>query len=80
MTEQNFLSPINTKFLNNFDKIMDVVVSDSETNLIKHAKENNMPYVSGLYMTFFQATEQYKIYTKYDAPTSHMLNAYNKKI
>ena len=37
-----------------------------------------MPYVTGIYMTFFQAARQYKIYTGFDAPISHMIEAYNK--
>ena len=56
---------------------MDVVVRENETSLIKAAKDINMPFVTGLYMTFFQSASQYKIYTGYDAPITHMIKAYN---
>lgn len=69
--------PIDITSLENFDKVMDVVVTENETGLIKAARINNMQYVTGLYMTFFQAAKQYKIYTGLDAPISEMVKAYN---
>ena len=78
MKGNDFLAPIDIKSLKNFDKIVDVVVNENDTNLIKAAKNINMPYVTGIYMTFFQAARQYKIYTGFDAPISHMIEAYNK--
>ena len=77
MKGNDFLAPIDIKSLKNFDKVMDVVVSENETSLIKAAKNMNMPHVTGLYMTFFQAARQYKLYTGIDAPISHMVEAYN---
>ena len=56
---------------------MDVVVSDDDTYLIREAKKNRVPCVSGIFMTFVQAAEQYKIYTNTKAPLKQMLNAYN---
>ena len=79
MKPEPHLSPLNYTSLNNFDKIMDVVVNDEDTRLIKDAKKLNILNVSGLYMTFFQAAEQFKIYTGYQAPIDYMLMAYNKK-
>ena len=73
------LTLIRTESFKNFAKVMDVVVREEDTLLIKQAKSNSMPYVSGLYMTFFQAARQYKIYTSLDAPVGQMLKAYNKK-
>ena len=71
------LAPIDLKSLDNFNKIMDVVVSENETNLIMAAKNMKMPCINGLHMTFYQAFKQYKIYTGKDAPINHMVNAYN---
>ena len=78
MNNNDLYMPINIKSLKNFDKVMDVVVSEDETRLIKTAKSINMPNVSGIYMTFFQAASQYKIYTGFNAPIVHMVKAYNK--
>jgi shikimate dehydrogenase len=79
MKKNSVLTPININSLKNFEKVMDVVVSEKETSLIKAAKDINMPYVTGLYMTFFQAAKQYKIYTGFDAPIQHMVKAYNSR-
>lgn len=71
--------PINKKSIKNFDKIMDVVVANKDTAIIKEAKKLNIKNVSGIIMTFYQAAEQYKIYTGLKAPIKTMLSAYNKK-
>ena len=75
----NKSTPINKKSIRNFNKIMDVVVSNKDTAIIKEAKKLNISNVSGITMTFYQATEQYKIYTGLKAPIKTMLSAYNKK-
>ena len=72
--------PLNKKSIGNFNKIMDVVVRNKDTSLIKEAKKLGILNVSGITMTFYQAAEQYKIYTGLDAPLNKMISAYNKKI
>lgn len=72
-------APININSIKNFKKIMDVVVSNTDTAIIKEAKRLNILNVSGIVMTFYQAAEQYKIYTGLKAPIKIMLSAYNKK-
>lgn len=69
--------PIGVEQLTNYQKVFDVVVKNEDTNLIKAAKKLGIKNVSGLYMTFFQAFKQYKIYTKKDAPIENMLSAFN---
>ena len=71
--------PLNIKSIINFDKIMDVVVRNKDTSIIKEAKKLNIINVSGITMTFYQAAEQYKIYTGLEAPIKIMVAAYNKK-
>ena len=78
MKNNDYSTPIDIKSIKNFDKIMDVVVNENLTSLIKVAKKMDIPFVTGLYMTFFQAASQYKIYTGFDAPLNHMVEAYNK--
>lgn len=71
--------PLKKQSIRNFKKVMDVVVRNEDTDLIKEAKKLNLNNISGITMTFYQAAEQYKIYTGYNAPVEKMLNAYNKK-
>ena len=78
MKNHDYSTPIDVKSIKNFDKVMDVVVKKNMTSLIKIAKKMKIPFVTGLYMTFFQAANQYKIYTGIDAPLHHMVEAYNK--
>jgi shikimate dehydrogenase len=75
----NKAAPININSVRNFNKIMDVIVSHKDTAIIKEAKKLNILNVSGIVMTFYQAAEQYKIYTGLEAPIKIMLSAYNKK-
>ena len=71
--------PIRKESIINFSKVMDVIVSLKDTPIIKEAKKQKIRNVSGLVMTFFQASSQYKIYTNKELPISIMLSAYNKK-
>jgi shikimate 5-dehydrogenase len=43
------------------------------------SKRLNITNVTGMVMTFYQAFEQYKIYTGLDAPKKNMLDAYSSK-
>ena len=70
--------PLDINSITNFNKVMDVVVRNKDTMLIKEAKRLNMSNVSGIIMTFYQAMEQYKIYTGFKAPIAKMVEAYNK--
>lgn len=72
-------SPIDIKSISNFKKVMDVVVRDRDTKIIKQAKKLGIPNVSGLTMTFHQAAEQYQIYTGLKAPLKQMISSYNEK-
>ena len=77
--KNNNIAPINMKSIANFNKIMDVVVSNTETKIIMESKRLNITNVTGIFMTFYQAFEQYRIYTGLDAPTKNMLDAYSSK-
>ena len=72
-------TPLNINSIINFNKIMDVVVRNKDTPIIKEAKRLNIINVSGITMTFYQAAEQYKIYTGLEAPIKIMVAAYNSK-
>ena len=71
--------PVHTKSISNFKKVMDVVVKNRDTALIKQAKKLRIPNVSGVIMTFHQAAEQYQIYTGLKAPIKQMVASYNNK-
>lgn len=77
--KNNNVAPINMKSIASFNKVMDVVVSNTETKIIMESKRLNITNVTGMVMTFYQAFEQYKIYTGLDAPKKNMLDAYSSK-
>lgn len=59
---------VNEEGINNFDVVMDVVIYPSETKLLKIAKEAGKEVISGSLMCVYQAAEQFKIYTRFEAP------------
>ena len=71
--------PVHTKSISNFKKVMDVVVKNRDTALIKQGKKLSIPNVSGVIMNFHQAGEQYQIYTGLKAPIKQMVASYNNK-
>lgn len=56
------------KFIIRSSAIMDVVVSDNDTKLIKLAKKNGKQVIPGWLMSLEQAIEQFKIYTGVNPP------------
>ena len=59
---------VKEEVLRNFDAVMDVVIYPSETKLLKIAKEAGKEVIPGTLMCVYQAAEQFKIYTGFDAP------------
>lgn len=60
--DNNFI-PINKNKVNNFYKILDLVIK-SNSKFKKIAKKNNIEYYDGLEFSFYQACKQFEIYTK----------------
>lgn len=65
-------SPIDKKFLNKNQIVLDVVYTPKETRLIKDAKENGAKVILGYEMLLYQGVEQFKLYTGFDAPVDAM--------
>ncbi|MBC8490085.1 MAG: shikimate dehydrogenase [Bacteroidetes bacterium] len=59
---------VNEEVINNFDVVMDVVIYPAETKLLRIAKEKGKEVIPGIFMCVYQAAEQFKIYTGFDAP------------
>ena len=76
MKKDDQKTPIVKSAINNFDKVMDVIVKNSDTALIKEAKKLKLLNVDGLVMTLYQAAKQYEIYTDLKAPISILTKAY----
>lgn len=68
--------PISKDALSNFKKVIDVVVKQKDTALIKEAKKRKLLYADGVSLTFFQAFRQYEIYTGKKAPSKIMFESY----
>ena len=54
--------------IRNFTVVMDVVIYPAETKLLRSAKETGKEVIPGTLMCVYQAAEQFKIYTGFDAP------------
>lgn len=65
-------SPIDKKFLNKNQIVLDVVYTPKETRLIKDAKEKGVKVILGYEMLLYQGVEQFKLYTGFDAPVNAM--------
>ena len=59
---------VKEEVIKNFDIVMDVVIYPAETKLLKIAKEIGKEVIPGSLMCVYQAAEQFKIYTGFDAP------------
>ena len=59
---------VNEDVINNFDVVMDVVIYPAETKLLRIAKDAGKEVIPGSLMCVYQATEQFKIYTGFEAP------------
>jgi len=73
-------SPINKKFLNKNQVILDVVYTPKETRLIKDAKEKGATVIFGYEMLLYQGVEQFRLYTRLDAPIDAMREALEKSL
>lgn len=65
-------SPIDKKFLNKNQIVLDVVYTPKETRLIKEAREKGAKVILGYEMLLYQGVEQFKLYTGFDAPIDTM--------
>lgn len=70
--------PIEESALNNFNTVMDVVISPAVTTLLKKARERNLDTILGTTMTLHQAAVQYKIYTGQEPPLEVMKQSMEK--
>ena len=77
MADKSFKELESWSFIDQFSKIMDVVVKKNDTLLIRKAKKLKIKNVNGLLMTFHQAAKQFELYTEKKAPLKIMLDAYN---
>jgi len=68
-------SPIDKELINDHHIVFDVVYTPYETRLIKDAKEKGAEVVYGYEMLLYQGVEQFKLYTKYEAPVREMEQA-----
>lgn len=65
-------SPIDKKFLNKNQIVLDVVYTPKETILIKEARKKGAKVILGYEMLLYQGVEQFKLYTGFDAPVNAM--------
>lgn len=65
-------SPVDKKFLKRDQIIMDIVFSPKETKLLQDAKEQGAVVVYGYEMLLSQGSEQFKMYTGFEAPIKEM--------
>ncbi len=65
-------SPLDKKYLNKNQIVLDAVYSPKETVLLKDAKEKGATPVYGYEMLLYQGVEQFKMYTGLDAPVKEM--------
>jgi len=59
---------VKEEVVNNFDVVMDVVIYPAETKLLRVAKDTGKEVIQGTLMCVYQAAEQFKIYTGFEAP------------
>jgi len=78
MLPHDNLLPISKNKITCTEIIMDVVASPSNTKLIKLAKKHKKITISGPELAFYQACEQFKLYTCKNPPILAMKKAANK--
>lgn len=59
---------VDEEIISNFAVIKDVVIYPAQTRLIREAKRQGKKTIPGTLMCVYQAAEQFKIYTGYEAP------------
>jgi len=72
MYPNNTISPLSESFIKNSEIVMDVVASPINTKMIKFAKKNKINSINGFELAFFQACEQFKLYTNKKPPVRVM--------
>lgn len=65
-------SPIDKKFINKNQIVFDVIYLPIETRFLKDAKEKGAEVIPGYEMLLYQAVEQFKLYTGFNAPVAKM--------
>jgi shikimate dehydrogenase len=78
MSPDDNLMPISENQIRNTEILMDVVASPSNTKLIKFAKKCKKYTISGPELSFYQACEQFKLYTCKKPPIKDMQKAAKK--
>ncbi len=73
-------SLINKDLINERQIIFDIVYSPKNTRLIKDAKEKGAEVIYGYEMLLYQGVEQFKLFTKYEAPVKEMEEALLKEL
>lgn len=66
--KENDLPIVDENLINNFEAVLDVVVSRLDTHLLTIAKTLNKKTLSGIKMSSLQAMAQFKLYTGRDIP------------
>lgn len=68
-------TPLSKEFIRDTHIIFDLVYTEhGATKLIEEAKEKGAKTISGIEMLLYQGSEQFKLYTGYDAPIETMKN------
>jgi shikimate dehydrogenase len=65
-------SPLHETYLRSNHIVFDAVYAPYETTLLKEAKAKGATTIHGVDMLLYQAVEQFKLYTGYNAPTDIM--------
>ena len=78
MSPNDNLMPISKNQIMNTEILMDVVASPANTKLIKFAKKCKKFTISGPELSFYQACEQFKLYTRKKPPILAMKKAATK--
>ena len=75
--ENTLNTPIPKQYLNPEMVIFDSIYKPLETELLKNAKEAGATVINGLNMLLYQALEQFRIFTGYEAPLEVMKQELN---
>ena len=68
-------SIVSDKSIKRYRAVMDVVVSPNKTHLIKSAEKFGKKTISGVQISLYQATKQFKLYTGQNAPINIMMKS-----
>jgi len=74
------LSPILKSKIKSHQIVFDAVYSPFETQLLKDAKRQGATIIHGTEMLLHQGTEQFKLYTEYEAPVEVMRKVLKKAV